>query len=109
MPEAVSTELACVPRIVLRPRAQLARPLRVVALGGGTGLPVVLRALARHVRPRRGRRQVGVTGARRVLVANLRALRVVPIEADLLRTGRHLRHDPRKLGKALLSVVAGHC
>jgi hypothetical protein len=52
---------------------------------------------------------VGVTGARRVLVANLRALRVVPIEADLLRTGRHLQHDPRKLGKALRSVVAGQC
>ena len=39
----------------------------------------------------------------------IRALGLVPVEADLLRTGRHLRHDPRKLGKALLSVVAGHC
>jgi len=39
----------------------------------------------------------------------IRALGLVPVEADLLRTGRHLRHDSRKLGKALLSVVAGHC
>ena len=28
-------------------------------------------------------------------------------EADLLRAGPRLRHDPRKLGKALLSVVSG--
>src|SRR5262249_54921686 len=34
---------------------------RVVALGGGTGLPVVLRGLARHVRRRNGRPRVDVT------------------------------------------------
>jgi Uncharacterized conserved protein len=37
----------------------------------------------------------------------LRALGVVPVEADLLRVGPRLRHDARKLGKALLSVVSG--
>ena len=37
----------------------------------------------------------------------IRSLGVVPVEADLLRAGRRLRHDSRKLGKALLSVVAG--
>ncbi len=41
-------------RVAPRPRTRPERPLRVVALGGGTGLPVVLRGLARHVRPRKG-------------------------------------------------------
>ncbi|HZW90008.1 MAG TPA: gluconeogenesis factor YvcK family protein [Myxococcaceae bacterium] len=57
----ISADLATVTRIAPRPRVQPARPLRVVALGGGTGLPVVLRGLARHVRPRRGHRPVDVT------------------------------------------------
>ena len=61
LPEPVSTEIASVTHLAPRPRAQPVRPLRVVALGGGTGLPVVLRALARHVRPRQGRRQVDLT------------------------------------------------
>jgi 2-phospho-L-lactate transferase/gluconeogenesis factor (CofD/UPF0052 family) len=37
----------------------------------------------------------------------IRALGVVPVEADLLRAGPRLRHDSRKLGRALLSVVSG--
>jgi uncharacterized cofD-like protein len=37
----------------------------------------------------------------------IRSLGVVPVEADLLKSGLRLRHDARKLGKALLSVVAG--
>src|SRR5262249_13319548 len=37
----------------------------------------------------------------------IRALGVVPVEADLLRAGPRLRHDPRKLGQALLSVACG--
>lgn len=37
----------------------------------------------------------------------IRALGVVPVEADLLRTGPRLRHDARKLGTALLSVISG--
>lgn len=61
LPELVSTDLASVTRIAPRPRIQLQRPLRVVALGGGTGLPVVLRALARDARPRKGRRRVDLT------------------------------------------------
>ena len=40
-------------------------------------------------------------------VERVRAMGVVPIETDLLRAGPRLRHDPRKLGKALLSVLAG--
>jgi len=49
------------------------------------------------------------TGAEpvRTDLERIRALGVVPVEADLLRIGRHLRHDARKLGKALISVVAG--
>jgi len=49
------------------------------------------------------------TGAEpvRTDLERIRALGVVPVEADLLRTGRHLRHDARKLGKALISVIAG--
>jgi uncharacterized cofD-like protein len=65
LPEPVSTDfapdLASVTRIAPRPRVRPERPLRVVALGGGTGLPVVLRALAREVRPRKGRRRVDLT------------------------------------------------
>jgi len=40
-------------------------------------------------------------------VERMRAMGAVPVEADLLRKGPRLRHDPRKLGKALLSVLAG--
>jgi len=49
------------------------------------------------------------TGAEpvRTDLERIRTLGVVPVEADLLRTGRHLRHDARKLGKTLISVVAG--
>jgi len=61
LPESMCVELPPVIRIAPRPRAQPARPLRVVALGGGTGLPVVLRGLAPHVRPRKGRRGVDLT------------------------------------------------
>ena len=65
LPEPVSAEfassLASVTCIAPRPRLLPERPLRVVALGGGTGLPVVLRALAREVRPRKGRRRVDLT------------------------------------------------
>ena len=39
-------------------------------------------------------------------IARIRALGVVPVEVDLLRTGRRLPHDARKLGKALISVIA---
>ena len=41
------------------------------------------------------------------IAPRLRALGVVPVEADLLKAGHRLRHDARKLGKALISVVAG--
>lgn len=61
MPEPVSIDVVPVTRMAPRPRVEPARPLRVVALGGGTGLPVVLRGLARHVRPRRGRASVDLT------------------------------------------------
>ena len=61
LPEPVSLDIAHVTRIAPRPRARPARALRVVALGGGTGLPVVLRGLARHVRPRKGRPGVDLT------------------------------------------------
>ncbi len=61
LPEAVSADLAPVTRIAPRPVARPARPLRVVAIGGGTGLPVLLRGLAPHVRARRGRRPLDLT------------------------------------------------
>jgi len=61
LPEPVSADLASVTHLTPRPRLHAQRPLRVVALGGGTGLPVVLRALARDARPRRGRRRVDLT------------------------------------------------
>lgn len=61
LPGPAPVELLPVTRIASRPRPGLARPLRVVALGGGTGLPVVLRGLARHARPRLGRRGVELT------------------------------------------------
>jgi 2-phospho-L-lactate transferase/gluconeogenesis factor (CofD/UPF0052 family) len=61
LPEPVSLELKPPVRIAPRPRARPARPLRVVSLGGGTGLPVLLRGLARHVRARQGRRGVELT------------------------------------------------
>jgi uncharacterized cofD-like protein len=61
LPEPVSADLATVTPIAPRLRIEPQRPLRVVALGGGTGLPVVLRALARDVRPRKGRRRVDLT------------------------------------------------
>lgn len=38
----------------LIPKAGLLRPTRIVCLGGGTGLPVVLRGLARKARPQSG-------------------------------------------------------
>ena len=40
-------------------------------------------------------------------LGRIRAMGVVPVEADLLRAGHHLRHDSRKLGKTLLSVLSG--
>src|SRR5262249_967741 len=40
-------------------------------------------------------------------LGRIRALGAVPVGADLLRTGRRSRHDARKLGKALISVIAG--
>ena len=61
LPEPVSAELAQVSRIGPRLRVQATRPLRVVALGGGTGLPVVLRSLARHVHSQKSRRRVDLT------------------------------------------------
>ena len=49
------------------------------------------------------------TGAEpvRTDLERIRSLGVVPVEADLLRAGPRLRHDPRKLGKALLAVLSG--
>jgi uncharacterized cofD-like protein len=49
------------------------------------------------------------TGAEpvRTNLESIRALGVVPLEADLLKAGHQLRHDARKLGKTLISVVAG--
>jgi uncharacterized cofD-like protein len=61
LPELVSLDVRPVGRIAPRPRAAPARPLRVVALGGGTGLPVVLRGLGRHVRRRGGRAGLDLT------------------------------------------------
>jgi uncharacterized cofD-like protein len=61
LPGPAPVELLPVTRVAPRPRPGLARPLRVVALGGGTGLPVVLRGLARHARPCLGRRAVELT------------------------------------------------
>ncbi|MGZ6163459.1 MAG: 2-phospho-L-lactate transferase CofD family protein, partial [Myxococcaceae bacterium] len=61
LPAPAPVEPLPVIRVVPRPRARPARPLRIVALGGGTGLPVVLRGLARHVRPRKGRPGVELT------------------------------------------------
>lgn len=61
LPAASSVETLPITRIAPRPRTTPARPLRVVALGGGTGLPVVLRGLARLVRPRKGGRRVDLT------------------------------------------------
>ncbi|HUM10146.1 MAG TPA: gluconeogenesis factor YvcK family protein [Myxococcaceae bacterium] len=61
LPEPVSAEVVPVARFLPHPRARPARPLRVVALGGGTGLPVLLRGLARQVRPRQGRAGVELT------------------------------------------------
>src|SRR4029453_11285737 len=43
----------------------------------------------------------------RTNLESIRALGVVPLEADLLKAGHQLRHDARKLGKTLISVVAG--
>jgi uncharacterized cofD-like protein len=61
LPETVSVDVVPVPRFLPRMRTRPARPLRVVALGGGTGLPVVLRGLTRHVRPRKGRVGIDLT------------------------------------------------
>ena len=61
LPGPVTLDPLPVTRAVPRPRALAARALRVVALGGGTGLPVVLRGLARHVCPRKGRPGVDLT------------------------------------------------
>jgi uncharacterized cofD-like protein len=61
LPEPVVSELTRITPLPPRPRIHPARPLRVVALGGGTGLPVVLRGLAPHVRARKGRRAVDLT------------------------------------------------
>src|SRR5262249_58909465 len=49
------------------------------------------------------------TGAEpvRTDLERIRALGVVPVEADLLRIARHLRHDARKLGEAPSSGGAG--
>jgi len=54
-------------------------------------------------------RRYARTGAEPVStdLERIRALGVVPVEADLLRSGRRLRHDARKLGTALLAAVAG--
>ena len=59
--EPVSPELQSVIQLAPRPRARPVRPLRVVALGGGTGLPMVLRGLAAHASPRKGRRGIDLT------------------------------------------------
>src|SRR5262249_43568568 len=61
LPEALPLEPTTVGRVAPRARARAVRPLRVVALGGGTGLPVVLRGLAPRVRPRDGRRGLELT------------------------------------------------
>ncbi len=46
--DAYSTQLE---RNEVRPRGELARATKVVCMGGGTGLPVVLRGLVRHAQP----------------------------------------------------------
>jgi len=61
LPEPVSIDLEEIPRIAPRRRLSPARPLRVVALGGGTGMPVVLRGLARRVHRRNKRGGVDLT------------------------------------------------
>jgi uncharacterized cofD-like protein len=40
----------------------------------------------------------------RVELDRLRCLGVVPMQADLLRAGSRIRHDPRKLARALLGI-----
>ncbi len=42
-------------------RSEVQRPTRIVAMGGGTGLPVVLRGLARRAEPRPGNPGVDIT------------------------------------------------
>jgi uncharacterized cofD-like protein len=61
LPEPVAQDIAPVTRLAPRPRARPAQALRVVALGGGTGLPVVLRGLGRLARPRTGKAGLELT------------------------------------------------
>ncbi len=61
LPEPVSVDVLPEVRVLPRPGPRPARPLRVAALGGGTGLPVVLRGLARRARPRNGRAGIEIT------------------------------------------------
>lgn len=42
-------------------QAPMDRPTRIVAMGGGTGLPMVLRGLARRATPRAGQPGVDIT------------------------------------------------
>jgi 2-phospho-L-lactate transferase/gluconeogenesis factor (CofD/UPF0052 family) len=101
--------------------------LHVVALGGGTGLPTVLRglrtslALHRHA-PTVPIRDVLINTAPLApeLVARYASLGATPVpadveglkalgqtivEGDLLARGDGVRHDPDKLGHALLARV----
>lgn len=61
LPAAAPLETLPVTRIAPRPSTRVARRLQGLSLGGGTGLPVVIRGLTRHVRPWKGRRSVDLT------------------------------------------------
>jgi len=61
MPEVLPLEPAPLLRLRPVPRARPARPVRVVALGGGTGLPALLRGLVPHLRARAGRPALDLT------------------------------------------------
>ena len=71
--------------------------MKIVAIGGGTGLPVVLTALRRHL-PASDRITAIVTAADDGGSSGV-------LRADLLEPGPIVRHAPDKLGPILRQLV----
>lgn len=79
-------------------QSQLARPTRIVAIGGGTGLPMVLRGLARRAAPKPGDPGVEITA-------------VVAMSDDGGSSGRLRRHHgalpPGDIRNCLVALAGG--